>query len=84
MLAKNAATLAMRPALEERYKDALATLDADRDFGRLDTVTRGDTISGLSRMFERVGIGAVQWYGVQVFTAHLGDRRPDTTLPDIV
>jgi S-adenosylmethionine-dependent methyltransferase len=84
VLAKNAAALAMRPALEERYKDALATLDADRDLGRLGTVTRGDTISSLSRLFERVGIEAVQWYGVRVFTDHLGDRLPDATLPEIV
>jgi S-adenosylmethionine-dependent methyltransferase len=84
VLAKNAAALVMRPALEERYKDALATLDADRDLGRLGTVTRGDTISSLSRLFERVGIEAVQWYGVRVFTDHLGDRLPNATLPEIV
>jgi S-adenosylmethionine-dependent methyltransferase len=84
VLAKNAAALAMRPGLEERYKDALAALDVDRDLGRLGTVTRGDKISGLSRLFEGVGIEAVQWYGVRIFTDHLGDRPPGVNLADIV
>lgn len=47
-------------------------------------MTRGDTISSLSRLFERVDIEAVQWYGVRVFTGHLGDRLPDATLPEIM
>jgi ubiquinone/menaquinone biosynthesis C-methylase UbiE len=84
VLAKNAAALAMRPALEGRYKDALAAFDADRDLGRLGVVTRGDTIAGLCKLFERVGIEAVRWYGVRVFTDHLGDRPPDANLPDVL
>ena len=47
-------------------------------------MTRGDTISSLSRLFERVDIEAVQWYGVRVFTGHLGDRLSDATLPEIM
>ena len=84
VLAKNAAALAMRPALEGRYKDALAAFDADRDLGRLGVVTRGDTIETLSRLFERVGIEVVRWYGVRVFTDHLGDRPPDADLTDVL
>ncbi len=84
VLAKNAAALAMRPALEGRYKDALAALDADRDLGRLGAVTRGDTVASLCELFERVGIEAVWWYGVRVFTDHLGDRLPDTNLQDVL
>ncbi len=84
VLAKNAAALAARPALEGRYKDALAALDADRDLGRLGAVTRGDTVTALSELFERVGVEVVRWYGVRVFTDHLGDRPPDAALPDIL
>jgi SAM-dependent methyltransferase len=84
VLAKNAAALAMRPALEGRYKDALAAFDADRDLGRLGVMTRGDTIETLSRLFERVGIEVVRWYGVRVFTDHLGNRPPDPALPDVL
>jgi SAM-dependent methyltransferase len=42
VLAKNASALAMRPALEGRYGEALDALDADRDLGRLEAVTRGE------------------------------------------
>jgi S-adenosylmethionine-dependent methyltransferase len=73
VLAKNASALAMRSALEGRYQDALATLEADRDLGRLGAVSRGDTVEGLAALFESCGIEFVQWYGVRVFTEHLGD-----------
>jgi hypothetical protein len=39
VLAKNASALAMRPALESRYGEAL---DADRDLSGLEAVTRGE------------------------------------------
>ncbi len=84
VLAKNAETLAMRPALEGRYRDALATLTADRDLGRLGVVTRGDTVEGLTALFKETGLGVVQWYGVRVFTDHLGDRPPGSELLEIL
>lgn len=84
VLAKNAAALAMRPALEGRYQDALATLDADRDLGRLGAVTRGDTVAGLSELFERIGVEPVRWYGVRVFTDHLGAQMPDANVQDVL
>ncbi len=77
VLAKNASALALRPALEGRYEDALAVLDADRDVGRLGVSTRGDTVEGLSAHFEKEGIEVVRWYGVRVITDHLGDKPPD-------
>ncbi len=46
MLTKNASALAMRPALEGRFGDALAALETDRDLGRLGAVTRGDGSRG--------------------------------------
>src|SRR3712207_9592087 len=52
VLAKNASALAMRPALEGRYQDALSSLEADRDRGRLGMITRGDTVRSEER---RVG-----------------------------
>jgi S-adenosylmethionine-dependent methyltransferase len=84
LLAKNAAALAMRPALEGRYEDALAAFDTDRNLGRLGAVTRGDTVAGLSGLLEQAGVEVLQWYGVRVFTDHLGDRPPDANLPDIL
>lgn len=84
VLAKNAAALVVRPALEGRYKDALAAFDADRDLGRLGAVTRGDTVADLSTLFGRAGIEPVRWYGVRVFTDHLGDRPPEANLRDVM
>jgi len=84
VLAKNADALAVRPALEGRYKDALAALDRDQDLGRLGVVTRGDTVAGLFELFQRVGIETVRWYGVRTLTDHLGDRPPGTNLQEII
>ena len=84
VLAKNASALALRPGLEGRYGEALAALDADRDLGGLGVVTRGDTVEGLSALFEEAGLGVVRWYGVRMFTDHLGDRDPGTELPEVL
>lgn len=84
VLAKNAAALAVRPALKGLYGEALALLNADRAAGGLGVVTRGDTARGLSRTFEEAGLGVERWYGVRVFTDHLGDREPGPDLPDIL
>ncbi len=84
ILTKNAAALAFRPALEGRYGDALSSLGADRDRGRLGVVTRGDTVEELSRSFEEAGLEMERWYGVRVFTDHLGERMPGTELPEVL
>jgi S-adenosylmethionine-dependent methyltransferase len=74
----------VRPALEGRYEDALATLDVDRDLGRLGAVTRVDTVAGLHGLFEKAGAELVRRYRVRVFTDHLGVRPPDASLPDVL
>lgn len=84
ILTKNADALAMRPGLEGRYGDALAAFDRDRDLGRNGVVTRGDTVSGLSKMLKEHAIAPVRWYGVRVFTDQLRDRRPGLDLPEIL
>jgi SAM-dependent methyltransferase len=84
VLTKNASALAARPALEGRYGDALSMLEADRDRGRLGVMTRGDTVEGLSAAFAEAGLRVEQWYGVRVFTDHLGDSTPGEDLPEIL
>lgn len=84
VLAKNAAALAMRPALRGRHRDALALLGADRAAGHLGVVTRGDTVEGLSGFFDGAGLAVERWYGVRVFTDHLGDRPPGGGLSDVL
>ena len=84
VLTKNASALAARPALEGRYRDALSALETDRDRGRLGVMTRGDTVEGLSEAFAEAGLIVECWYGVRVFSDHLGDGTPGKDLPEIL
>ena len=84
VLTKNASALAARTALEGRYRDALSLLDADRDLGRLGVMTRGDTLEGLSETFAEAGLAVEDWYGVRVFTDHLGNSMPGEDLPEML
>jgi S-adenosylmethionine-dependent methyltransferase len=67
-MALNAATLAVRPALERRWADALASFDAGHETGVLGTPTRGDTVEDLTELLRRRGVHAQAWYGVWLFT----------------
>lgn len=68
VLALNAATLAVRPALEHRWQDARAAFDARGERGVLGLDTRADTVDGLSRLLEGHGATPLAWYGVWLFT----------------
>lgn len=63
----NAATMALRPALEARWRDALAAFDADREVGVLGLPTRADTVAGISDLLRAGGVEPVAWYGVWLF-----------------
>jgi S-adenosylmethionine-dependent methyltransferase len=67
LVAKNARCLAVRPALEGRWSDALAALDADRQVNGLGLDTRGDTVEQLSALLAEYGVDPVAWYGVRLF-----------------
>ncbi|MGB3681023.1 MAG: methyltransferase domain-containing protein [Rubrobacteraceae bacterium] len=84
ILTKNADALAMRPALEGRYKETLASFDSGRETNRLGLDTRTDTVPELSAKLERYSIELEQWYGVRVFTDHLDDRSPGPDLPEVL
>jgi S-adenosylmethionine-dependent methyltransferase len=74
LIAKNGEAIAMRAALEHRYVDAIALFDANADLGRVGVVTRGDSLASLIAMFERHRLSVLAWYGIRVFTDHLGDE----------
>ncbi len=84
ILTKNAEALAMRPALEGRYKDALASFDSYREINRLGIETRTDTVPEFSAKLKRFGVELEQWYGVRVFTDHLDDRPSDPDLRNLL
>ena len=63
----NAKASAVRPALERRWDDALASFDARTEIGVLGVPGRGDTVEELSAILERHGVEPVRWYGVWLF-----------------
>lgn len=68
ILALNASTLAIRPALEQRWADALAAFDATGEVGVLGTGTRGDTIEHLSELLRSNDVTPEAWYGTWLFS----------------
>jgi ubiquinone/menaquinone biosynthesis C-methylase UbiE len=63
----NAKTMAVRPALERRWDDALASFDARTEIGVLGVPGRADTIEELSENLQRHGVEPLRWYGVWLF-----------------
>lgn len=68
VVAKNAACLAARPALEGRWTEALAAFDSDRQLNGLGLDTRADTLGGLTVLLAAHGVDLIAWYGVRLFT----------------
>jgi S-adenosylmethionine-dependent methyltransferase len=84
VVAKNAAALALRPALQGRFRDALGAFEADRDVGGLGVVTRGDTVAGIARMLGADGVDVVAWYGVRVLSDHRIGEPPGSDVDDVL
>lgn len=63
----NARTGAVRPALERRWDDALASFDARTEIGVLGVQARADTVEELSDLMRSQGVEPVRWYGVWLF-----------------
>ena len=67
IMAGNAKTMAVRPALERRWDDALASFDATREVGVLGVPGRADTVEELSELMQSQGVQPVRCYGVWLF-----------------
>jgi S-adenosylmethionine-dependent methyltransferase len=63
----NAKTMAVRPALERRWDDALAAFDTTSEVGVLGVPSRADTVDALSELMESHGVAPLRWYGVWLF-----------------
>jgi S-adenosylmethionine-dependent methyltransferase len=63
----NAKASAVRPALEQRWDDALAAFDARREVGVLGVPGRADTVEELSELVRGHGVEPLRWYGVWLF-----------------
>jgi S-adenosylmethionine-dependent methyltransferase len=67
IMAGNAKTMAVRPALERRWEDALAAFDAKDEIGVLGVPTRAHTVEELSELVRSGGVEPLRWYGVWLF-----------------
>src|ERR671930_367815 len=63
----NAKAMAVRPALERRWDDALASFDARGEIGMLGVPTRADRVEELSELLQSRGVAPLRWYGVWLF-----------------
>jgi SAM-dependent methyltransferase len=63
----NANAMAVRPAMERRWDDALAAFDGTREVGVLGVPGHADTVDELSQLLQRGGVEPLRWYGVWLF-----------------
>jgi S-adenosylmethionine-dependent methyltransferase len=63
----NAKAMAVRPALERRWDDALASFDARTEIGVLGVPGRADTVEELGELLRSRGVQPRRWYGVWLF-----------------
>jgi hypothetical protein len=63
----NADAAAVRPAVERRWDDALASFDARTEIGVLGVPGRADTVEELSELIRNRGVEPLRWYGVWLF-----------------
>lgn len=77
----NARASAVRPALERRWDDALASFDARTEIGVLGVPSRADTVEEISELLLSHGVEPEQWYGGWLFVdwLELGGATLDPT-----
>jgi len=63
----NANTMAIQPALERRWDDALASFDVRTGVGVLGVRGRADTVEEVSELIQAHGVQPERWYGVWLF-----------------
>lgn len=68
IVVKNRDALAMRPALEGRWEDALNAFDAPGDAGGLGVVNRAHTRIEVEDALTAAGADVVAWYGIRVMS----------------
>ena len=77
----NAKASAVRPAMERRWDDALASFDSRTEIGVLGVQGRADTVEELSELLVSRDVAPVDWYGVWLFVDWLefGGTKLDPT-----
>jgi SAM-dependent methyltransferase len=67
IMAGNANASAVRPAMEQRWDDALASFDTRSEIGVLGVPTWGQTVDEISELLRARGVEPIRWYGVWLF-----------------
>jgi SAM-dependent methyltransferase len=67
IMTANAKAMAVQPALERRWLDALAAFDVRTGIGLLGVPGRADTVDELSELLRSRGVKPLRWYGVWLF-----------------
>jgi SAM-dependent methyltransferase len=67
IMTANAKAMAVQPALERRWDDALASFDARTGIGVLGVPGRAETVEELNELVRSRGVEPVRWYGVWLF-----------------
>jgi SAM-dependent methyltransferase len=63
----NAKAMAVQPALQRRWDEALAAFDTRIGIGVLGVQGRADTVEELSELVRSRGVEPIRWYGVWLF-----------------
>ena len=63
----NAKASAVRPSLERRWDDALASFDARTEIGVLGVPGRAHMVEEISELVRNRGVQPLRWYGVWLF-----------------
>jgi SAM-dependent methyltransferase len=79
IMTANAKAMAVRPALERRWDDALASFDARTEIGVLGVPGRADTVEEIGELLRARDVEPERWYGVWLFVDWLefGGARLD-------
>jgi len=67
IMTANAKASAVRPALEQRWDDALASFDVRTEIGVLGVPGRADTVEEIGELMRSGGAEPLRWYGVWLF-----------------
>jgi SAM-dependent methyltransferase len=82
IMTANAEAMAVQPALEQRWSDALAAFDARTGIGVLGVRGRADTVEEIGDLLRARGVDPVRWYGVWLFVDWLGFGGVDVDVSD--
>lgn len=84
LITKNAEALAVRPALEGRFREARRAFAADGAVGGMGVATRAHSLAQLVDWVAAAGLELAGWYGIRVFTDHLGRQPPGGDVADVL